>query len=190
MVKRDIGEVKKGASNSVSSKAAKVTGEQSSFVKGTTEAVWKPRAEGEKEEETNEDREYILRFIHGDTCCESPYADIEDWPVLTYTTPSEDAGEEDHEYILSVIAGVWSKDTGKFVAFWGADEGDGHVDFYCSNDFEHVHEFNELSGILCTEICPPLIDVFDDGSGKDRDPVLIEPSVFTNELLNNLYRKD
>jgi hypothetical protein len=153
--------------------------DESSFEEGTTVKEWSPT--------DADDRVYILRFIHGETCCESPYAGVDDWPVISYTEPSADEGEPDHEYILHVIGAVWNKTDGKFIAFWGADEGDGHVDFYCANDFQHVEDLNPLSAVLCTEICPPMIDVFDDGSGKEREPKLLDPQILNHSLLTTLY---
>ena len=157
---------------------------KSSFEEGTTEAYWGP--------EGSEQNKYVLRHIHGETCCESPYADVPDWPVLEWIIePGSEYDNEDGEgrkRVLSVIAGVWVKETGKFVAFWAADENDdSHVEFYVRKDYEDLDDFPAISGLLCTEICPELIDVFDDGSGTDRDPIDTPESVFGNELLNNLY---
>lgn len=149
----------------------------SSFERGTTEGSWGPE---------DVENKYVIRYVHGETCCESPWSNEEDWPTLTYVRPAED-DEDEYQYILSVIAGLWIKETGEFVAFWGADEGDGHIDFYCKESFENPDELEPLSGILSTEICPPLIDCFDDGSGKDRDPLVVPDSVFSHELLDNLY---
>lgn len=152
------------------------------FVKGTTETTWSP---------ADSDKEYTIRHIHGDTCCESPYADVEDWPTISYSALwSQDEPDEPlYNYVLSVIAAVWEKDSGKFIAFWGADEGDGHVYFYLSKDVKNVEDFEPLSGILSTEICPPLIDVFDDGSGKDREPVMLDPALFEHEILTSIYAR-
>lgn len=159
--------------------------EECSFQRLTTEAVWRP---------DGMDREYLLRFLHGETCCDSPYAGEEDWPTILFTAAwgcgsgdTSDDGEEPYHYVLSVIAGLWLKDTGKFIGFWGADQGDGHVSFFCSKSYEHIEELRQLSGILCTEICPPLIDIFDDGSGKDRVPRLIDDEMISNKTLENLY---
>lgn len=82
---------------------------------------------------------------------------------------------------------MWVKSSGMFIGFWGADAGDGHVDFYCSKDYENVADLESLSGILCTQLCPPLIDVFDDGGGEDRKPRLLAPKLMTHDLLNTLY---
>lgn len=146
------------------------------FEEGTTVTEWSPSGEGPQ---------YILRHVHGETCCDAPWDGMPDWPIIRHLRQEE--GEPDYTYVLAVIAGLWDKDSGRFVAFWGSDEGDGHVDFYCRDDFEDISALEPLSGILSTELCPPLIDVFDDGSGKDRDPIAIPSSEFTNELLNNLY---
>ena len=45
----------------------------------------------------------------------------------------------------------------------------------------------ELSGQLCTELCPPMVDVFDDGSGQDRDPTPVADSVFDKSPRGKLY---
>ncbi len=177
MTKRAADEKQEPSSTSAKKASRKSKKEESSFEQGTTEKEWSA---------SDSDTVYLLRFIHGDTCCESPYSDVEDWPTISFTQRIEE-DDEDRNYVLSVIGGVWDKSSGKFVAFWGADEGDGHVDFYCTNDFDRVDDLSPLSGILCTEICPPMIDVFDDGSGKDRDPVLIEANLFDHELLSSLY---
>jgi hypothetical protein len=164
------------------SKISKTEDNESSFERMTTESEWSPADGG---------RTYMLRYIHGETCCESPYADVDNWPTISFTAPwglEEVEGESPHDYELSVIGAIWVKESGKFVGFWGADEGDGHVYLICSKDYEYAKEdFEPLSGILCTEICPPMIDVFDDGSGKDRDVVLLDGEMIDHELLRNLY---
>lgn len=152
----------------------------SSFEAGTTEGSWGPDGEEDK---------YILRYIHGETCCMSPWGDVADWPTLTHIRPEED-GEDEYQNVLSVIGAVWLKQTGEFIAFWGSDEGDGHIDFYVKDSFENADELEPLSGVLSTEICPPLIDCFDDGSGKDREPTIVPDSVFNHELLTNLCARD
>lgn len=54
----------------------------------------------------------------------------EDWPILSYSTQSEEEYEEDRLHTLCVIADVWVKESGQFVAFWAADhEDDCHVEF-------------------------------------------------------------
>ena len=84
---------------------------------------------------------------------------------------------------MNVIAALWTKDSGAFVAFWAADENDDdHVDFYVREGFEDVDELGAVSAALCTEICAELVDVFDDGSGADRDPISTPQSVFDHEL--------
>lgn len=181
MVAKRVSEDEKEEEGSPAAKVSRRSErEQSSFEKGTTEAEWHP--------DDAEDRVYILRFLHGDTCCDSPYADVEDWPNLSYTQRADSDDDEDRAISLAVIGGVWLKSDGRFVAFWGADDGDSHVDFYCAKDYEHVEDLNPLSGILCEEICPPMIDVFDDGSGKDREPVLLDRSVLDHDVLSNLYK--
>jgi hypothetical protein len=73
---------------------------------------------------------------------------------------------------------------------WGAEDGDGHVDFFGSKDFKHIEDLKPLSKILCTEICPELIDVFDDGSGDERDVIKVKASsLLASDLLTNFYRK-
>jgi hypothetical protein len=153
---------------------------KTSFEVGTTEAHWSPTDDAH-------DSKYVLRFIHAETCCESPYANIADWPVICFSAKWSPEDESDYDYKLSVVAGLWLKESGKFIGFWGADEGDGHVDFYCRDDSENIEDLDIISGVLCTKICPELIDVFDDGSGSEREPRMIPVSVFTSSLLNNLY---
>ena len=154
--------------------------EHSSFVKGTDQAVLAADL-GAK---------YIIRHIPGATCCDSPYGDVADWPILTNYLIDEDADDEEgkREQSLAVIGGVWLADGGKFVAFWAADSNDDdHVYFLCQEGLEEDTVLQELSGRLCTEICPEMIDVFDDGSGKDRDPTPVPASVLAHPLLSALY---
>ena len=152
----------------------------SSFEEGTTEATWGLPGSEDK---------YMLRYIHEETCCSAPYGEVADWPVIEFTAKwsPEEEDSEDYDFCLSVIAGLWVQSSGKFIGFWGADAGDGHVDFYCRDDCEVVDELGTVSAVLCEEIAPALIDVFDDGSGSEREPRLVPAAVFSNDLLNNMY---
>jgi hypothetical protein len=156
-----------------------MSNQHSSFVKGTTQAVL-PADLGSK---------YIIRHIPGDTCCNAPYGGVDDWPIITNYLINEDDEEGDtREQSLAVIGGVWLADGGKFVAFWAADANDDdHVYFLCQEGLEGDTVFHELSGRLCTEICPEMIDVFDDGSGKDREPLPVSEAVLAHTLLSTLY---
>jgi hypothetical protein len=73
MSKREAEDVQNSQSPS---KIPRTNGNESSFERMNTEAEWTP---------TNAERTYILRFIHGETCCEPPYADVDDWPTISFT---------------------------------------------------------------------------------------------------------
>jgi hypothetical protein len=161
-------------------KITKTEQEKSSFEKGTTEVNWGPESEKDK---------YIVRFIYGETCCESPWGDAPDWPSLTYKRINEDEDGEEYASRQSVIAALWIKESGEFIAYWGVDDDDGHVDFFCKEGLKGTDGLDMVSGVLCTELCPELIDVFDDGSGKDREPTFVPSASFDVELLNKMYLK-
>jgi hypothetical protein len=158
------------------------------FETGTFEATWNP--------EDEEDRKYIIRHVHGDTCCDSAWAEAEKWPKVELPTgfmmEDDDGQETDEPQVndMDIIGGVWLASDKSLVGLWGQNPDDGHLDFYCLDSYEFIEEdLNGLTGILCTEICPELIDCFDDGSGKDRDPRAVSESMLcANEDLANYYK--
>ncbi len=185
MGKRESEEVVGDENDTESSCKKEKKSEENCFVTGTTESKWSSPAE----------RDYVLRYIHGETCCDAPFDDIEDWPVITLPSSIEwpkDEDDEDYDKDRTidyhVIGAVWTVDDGRLVGFWGVNEDDSHVDFYVVDDYEHAEEdLAELSGVLCGTICPPLADTFDDGSGIDRDGRKVPADLSTHELLDNLY---
>eukprot|EP00656_Telonema_subtile_P016522 TRINITY_DN18730_c0_g1_i3.p1 TRINITY_DN18730_c0_g1~~TRINITY_DN18730_c0_g1_i3.p1 ORF type:complete len:196 (+),score=38.14 TRINITY_DN18730_c0_g1_i3:199-786(+) len=137
------------------------------FQKNTTEATWTP--EGTT-------RSYTLRwmtekhdesFHANQTIKEDP-----SWPRFTITRPSEDDENESDEVINRVVGAVWTSD-GTLVAVWAEDEGDSHVSMYGQEGFEFAEpDLNEVTSELCSSIDESMGDVFDDGSGGEREAEL------------------
>jgi hypothetical protein len=147
----DKTETKKGKSEESSS--------ASSFQKGTIETNW----------EANSGRSYKVRYVKGETCCDSPWSEDETWPKaslpknITFDPDDADTMED-----FAVIGGVWSNNDHKLVAVWGQHPDDSHLEFYGDMSYKHLDDLETLTHKLCTEICPELIDCFDDGSGSER----------------------
>jgi hypothetical protein len=148
----------------------------SSFQKGTKEANW----------EANTGRGYIVRYVKGETCCESPWSDDETWPKASLpkniTFDPDDADTVDD---FDVIGGVWSNQDHKLVAVWGQHPDDSHLEFYGDMNYKHLDDLETLTHKLCTEICPELIDCFDDGSGSER--IVIHVAALNCPQLENFY---
>jgi hypothetical protein len=164
------------------------TGGLRAFETGTTEATWNA--------EENEDRKYIVRHVHGDTCCESPWSDVDNWPTVVLPTgfmvENGDGEETDEPQCnpMHIVGAVWLESDKSLVGLWGQNPDDSHLEFYCIDSYEFIEEdLNGLTGVLCTEICPELIDCFDDGSGKDRDPMKVTEAVLrAHEGLTDYYK--
>eukprot|EP01039_Chlorochromonas_danica_P010106 gene10106-11186_t len=174
--KRKAEENSKNQPNQKSARKA----DPSSIFQQETEEVTEWKANGSTTTTTS----YILRHVKGETCCASPWFGKAKWPKLLLPISAED---EDDYAKFSIIGAVWKKSSGDLVAVWGADLDDGHVDFFCLD--EVAEELEDLSSLLCVEICPPLIDVFDDGSGDSRTPIEVSPSLLrANAQISNLYK--
>lgn len=182
VVEADSEGVKMGGSKKQSKKNKNKSKEKpqqkgsSMFWKSTTHSLFIPN-------DCKNKRRYNLRYVKGDICCNVPWIGVDDW--LSVEIPNDE-----EELILNHIIGIVSvvdDDDGKqnIVGVWGSDAGDGHIELYCIDTFEFISDFDELSTRLCTEICPEMRDVFDDGSGMDREPINIPASVLTS--LNEWY---
>lgn len=89
---------------------------------------------------------------------------------------AEEEPEEDADAVeLLVCGGVWTSAVG-IVGFWAEDTGDGHVDLFVRQDYEHVAELDLVTEWLY-EVAPPLGAWLDDGSGTDRDGLALPASV-------------
>eukprot|EP01033_Poteriospumella_lacustris_P018302 gene18302-13151_t len=105
---------------------------------------------------------------------------------------------------LWVLGAVWSKLDNKqthWLAFWASNpDDDSHVEFYVRDNLQALaseanQDFSAMStdlegvtAILCEELCPPLCDVFDDGSGITRDLTFIPSEDFTSvAVLDTFY---
>lgn len=161
----------------------KKLGPSALFWKSTTQIEWSPDSE-------TSSRSYTVRYVKGGVCTSVPWIGLDSW--ATVQIPEEAMSgqiqeDENEELILHYVIGVVTcsgdngdKKKGDIVGIWASDAGDGHVEFYCDKDFKYSStDFNELSSQLCTEICPELADVFDDGSGIDREPILIASSILS-----------
>jgi hypothetical protein len=135
---------------------------------------------------------YIVRYCKGDDCCNSPWAHPRGVVVSS-------GGQE-----LWVLGAVWSKLDNKqthWLAFWASNPNDdGHVEFYVRDNLQALaseanQDFSAMSAdlegvtaVLCEELCPPLCDVFDDGSGTTRDLTFIPSEDFTSvAVLDTFY---
>eukprot|EP00522_Entomoneis_paludosa_P016531 CAMPEP_0172451314 /NCGR_PEP_ID=MMETSP1065-20121228/9409_1 /TAXON_ID=265537 /ORGANISM="Amphiprora paludosa, Strain CCMP125" /LENGTH=162 /DNA_ID=CAMNT_0013203263 /DNA_START=109 /DNA_END=597 /DNA_ORIENTATION=+ len=127
---------------------------------------------------TVNDHTYLMRYCKGDICCDTPW-DVEedqdnDWPCAKIKLP-----DRDEPVTFAILGAIWVQRTSTrhaLVAVWAAELGDGHVDFLCARDYQTTAEadLTEISTQLCEDICPEMADVFDDGSGLEREPLAVE----------------
>lgn len=150
------------------------------FASGTSETTWSPAG--------GDSGAYIVRHLLADKCCSGYYRSVNGWPKAPAYDDENDE-EDEEEDALTVIGGVWEKATGKFVAFWGEDTDDNHIEFYARDDVDGISEaLEKITGDLCNKLCPPLRDVFDDGSGTTRDVTLVPAALLDCvEELRDMY---
>lgn len=125
---------------------------------------------------TKNQRDYIMRYCNGEICCDTPWDRDEDtdWPVANFVIP---LAEETEPRDSKILGAIWTKidaqdkDFSTLIAFWAAEVGDGHVEFYCSSQHDFAQtDLADISEKLCDEICEEMADVLDDGSGIEREP--------------------
>lgn len=138
---------------------------------------------------------YIVRYCKGDNCCYFPWAHPRGVVVSS-------GGNR-----LCVLGAVWSNWGNKqthWLAFWASNpDDDSHVEFYVRDNLEALaseanQDFSAVStdlegvtAVVCEEFCPPLCDVFDDGSGTTRDLTFIPSEDFKAvAVLDNFYSSD
>jgi hypothetical protein len=165
--------VEKTISKANKYKDKKKSKSSSIFFKSTSQTEWEHEESG---------RKYVVRYVKGDICNNVPWIGLNQW--VTIKIPSSNGDGEDGEEgddgegpLLNFVIGIVSVVGGDVVGVWGCDEGDGHIDLFVSKEYSFPSDFDDLSSHLCTEICPEMVDVFDDGSGIDREPVLVPNSV-------------
>ena len=172
------------AENAESVSMKKSVKKQSPFEQGTTEASWIP--------EGNPDRKYIIRYVNEDTCCDFPWHDVKAWPKLSLSIAfdEDDDGTDIEPMKVAIIGAVWKEDSGELVAVWGEIIDDSHIEFFCDEDFMYAEELNEVTGKLTGEIAPATIDIFDDGSGGDREGTLVPGDELRScKMLTELYKR-
>ena len=148
-----------------------------SFKLGTTEVIYT---------DPSSKRVYIIRHIPDETCCESPWGDVPEWPVAFVSpftssdnekrvedeevTEEKEEEEEEEKEGHSIIGAVWTRDDQhQLVAVWACDPGDGHIEFYGLKSYPHLSDFENLTEHLCSELTKNFPDIFDDGSGITRE---------------------
>ena len=140
------------------------------FYQGTQGAVWEPEGSG---------RKYTLRHVPGDTCCDFFWQRQEEWPTVVVPATGDDGGADSKHH---VIGGVWTEE-GALVAVWGCNVEDSVVECFGLESFQYLEEdLNVVSRALNETICPELCDVFDDGSGIERDAIPVPVSVLEINL--------
>ena len=82
------------------------------------------------------------------------------------------------------------EDSGELIAVWGEIVDDSHIDFFCDENFMYAEELYEVTGKLTGEIAPATIDIFDDGSGGDREGTLVPGDDLRScKMLTELYKR-
>jgi len=162
-----------------SKKIQKIDSESlTSFEKNTVEVRWSPK---------DCDRKYIVRYLneHNDFS----YEDVEDWPttLLPFHVFEPPAGEDNEPRIHHVVGAIWTADTFQLVGFYGSDSGDSHIELNGDKAYEFVQDLATLTGDLCDTIEPSLGDLFDDGSGTERDVRELSAELFKCPALETLY---
>lgn len=135
---------------------------------------------------------YIVRYCKGDNCCYFPW------------TNSRGIFVSSRGRKLWVLGAVWSNlrsPVAHWLAFWASDpDDDSHVEFYVRDDLEALStagqqyfssvssDLEGLTALVCDEFCPPLCDVFDDGSGTTRENTFIPADDFKSvAVLDTFY---
>mmetsp|Transcript_15919 Transcript_15919/g.16100 ORF Transcript_15919/g.16100 Transcript_15919/m.16100 type:complete len:155 (-) Transcript_15919:285-749(-) len=115
-------------------------------------------------------------------CGDEPKA--ESWPELMLPF----FGDESRESEASVIAAAWYK--GQLCAVWAQDQGDCHIEMFCPKSavcdtlMNGEQGLNALTGYLSDNgEWPEMLDVLDDGSGTDRDPIVVESLPLSKSLM-------
>jgi hypothetical protein len=155
------------------------------FEQKTTEGTW--TKEGT-------DREYKIRYIHGEDCCLPGIKALPEWPkfrlpsALDYYYGDEEREantDQEHFEDYDVLGGIWDS-SGKLVAAWVYHD-DSHVELFGKKDYEFIDDLETITGDLCETICPQMADVFDDGSGTEREVTKILDRLVVCEALDSLY---
>ena len=144
-----------------------------SFFKLTRECTWKP---------DGVEREYTLRYIPFDTY-DQPDECLACLPEVEVEL-LEDADEESDGIIQMVIGAIWQRG-GDIVAFYGAEDGDDHIELFGCEKYSFIDDLEDITEYLTSEVDPALCDAFDDGSGNTREVLKIKeaPLCELNALL-------
>eukprot|EP00757_Euglenozoa_sp_SAG-D1_P017433 gene17432-767_t len=153
----------------------------SAFAKNTVESTWTGKliVEGTA-------KQYKVRHPCADKAAE---VDADDFPSISLPSPPD--GQEDTPSFPSeqhIFGAVWEADSGTLLGVWGMNPDDSHVEFFTA-DGESNTDMDDITGELTGSICEELIDTFDDGSGGDREPILISPTLLRSvEEVASLYQ--
>ena len=135
----------------------------SAFFEGTEESPWAPGGGN---------RTYI---VFGETCCDFSWQKSKGWPMLSLPAFQDDGIPPSPHHIIGAL---WvAGERTRLVGIWGCSLDESHVEFFGRCKPQAEEDLNAASKALCEDICPELIDVFDDGSGSERTAIPVESNV-------------